>query len=136
MIREENPPFGYWTKKVAQTLLDIMEPVLKKHQLTVDHWQVLNSMPLDDKTNINELLDLLENKGWIDKNNSYEEQTDTLKLTKKGEAAKTTIFNEIHETRKKLFTNISREDFEISLQVMKQIIENKKELHEENDMNE
>jgi hypothetical protein len=128
MISNQNPPFGYLAKEVTQILTNIMEPVLKKYQLTVTHYQVLNSIPLDDQTIVNKMIRTFIDREWVDAENLYDEETQQLKLTKEGLSAQSTIFNEIHATRKLLFKNISNDDFQIAAQVLQQMIENKKEL--------
>lgn len=131
MISEDNPPFGYLTKTVGQILMKVMEPILEKHQLTIPHWQVLNSIPFYEETKRKEILYELATRGWIDQNDLYEEDTNTLRLTRAGIAAQSTIFNEIHARRILLFKNITNEDFQITKKVMEQIIENEKALHKE-----
>jgi hypothetical protein len=128
MISEENPAFGYLTREVGQILMKVMEPVLKKHHLLIEHWQVLNSIPVSEKTKVEEIHQLFSDKGWIDPSNLYERETNKLKLTNTGSAAQQTIFNEIHARRKLLFKDVTNENFQIATQVMKQIIANEKEI--------
>jgi hypothetical protein len=127
----EGKPFGYLTREVGQIIMKVIEPVLERHQLSIAHYQVLNSIPFSEKTKIKEILRLFSDRGWIDPNNPYEEGTNRLKLTKVGLSDTKAIFNEINTRRKLLFKNITNEDFQITIQVMQQIIENEKSLCKE-----
>jgi hypothetical protein len=49
-----------------------MEPILEKHQLSIPHWQVLNSIPFNEETKRKKIIHALATRGRIDPNDLYE----------------------------------------------------------------
>ncbi|HAM80295.1 MarR family winged helix-turn-helix transcriptional regulator [Ornithinibacillus bavariensis] len=132
-------PIGYWLREADKSISAMVNQKLEKYNVTRSHWQVLNTVYERDRISKEDLLNLLSHfiddsmlneiithfirQNWVIELNAPET---LISMTKEGKEVFHDIFSTQQKTRMQLFEGVSEEEYEITINVLKRIIENAK----------
>ncbi|MFF2447796.1 MarR family winged helix-turn-helix transcriptional regulator [Neobacillus sp. NPDC058068] len=133
-------PIGYWLKEADKSISAKVNKNLEQYNLTRLHWQVLNTVYEKDEITKEAIFDLLRNfvdesylseilnnftlKNWMNQLKNSESGTTLIQMTEEGKVAFTEILSTQQKTRMQLFQGITNEEYEITVKVLKQLIDN------------
>ncbi len=128
-------PIGYYLKKTDNLVTEEINNIHKEFDITRTDWQILNSINENAEINRQILIELLSefvNKENIDNTVAklidnqiiYEEKY--LSLTEKGKELYQKCFAKQKEFRQKAMTNITEDEYLITITTLEKIIDNLK----------
>lgn len=130
-------PLGFWIKQLDQLLTEGIDKIQAQFGLTRIDWQILNFLseqsetekesllaamkPFINSKTANEVLNLFNHKGFVNINDNL------VNLTDKGKRQHADCFEKQKEFRKMSMKNISREDYQKTIQTLQKMIDNLKD---------
>lgn len=137
---KEKRPIGYWLKEADKSISAAVNKNLEQYELTRFHWQVLNTVYTKEEATKEDILNLLKNffdsshlsdilndltkKNWLTKEKNSASGITMIQMTGEGKAAFTEISATQQRTRMQLFQGITNEEYETTIKVLKQLIDN------------
>lgn len=129
-------PIGYWLKELDRLIEEIFDHALAEKSLARRHWQTMNALHAgllsktaiaqalrpfwgEDVVTLDGVLGELEHRGWIS-----ESAGDLLTLSADGERAHSAVSEKVHETRRLMLTGLSREQYLVAVDVLRQMASN------------
>lgn len=135
-------PIGYWLKEADKLITAKVNENLAKYNLTRFHWQVLNTIKNKDTVTKEEIFQLLQNfidenqlqqilndfssRNWIIQREDGKLNQSFIQMTEEGNRSFKEILEAQQKTRKQLFEGLTMEDYETTIRVLKQVVENAK----------
>ncbi len=142
LLGKDEKPIGYWLKEADKSISEKVNKNLELYQLTRLHWQVLNTVfekkemtkeailnllrHFVDETKLDEIIDHFVMKKWMIQRNNTESGTTTIQMTEEGQNAFHEILAAQQKTRMELFQGLTKEEYDITMKVLKKIVENAK----------
>jgi DNA-binding MarR family transcriptional regulator len=141
---KKEKPIGFWIKEADKSITANVNKNLEQHDLTRFHWQVFNTIyenmmitkeALSDllsnffgMSKLDEILTLFVRKNWINVIKNSDTGAIEVKLTEEGKREFVKIRATQLGTRKQLFRGVTNEEYETTIKVLKQLIDNAKTL--------
>ena len=135
-------PIGYWLKEADKSISAKVNKNLEQYDLTRFHWQVLNTVYEKESITKGVIFDLLSNffdasqlsdflndfihKNWMTQVEDPALGTTVIQMTAEGKQAFTEILSAQQKTRMQLFQGVTKEEYETTIKVLKQLIDNAK----------
>jgi DNA-binding MarR family transcriptional regulator len=139
LFESADPQFGHWVRRLNHALIQSLSETLKPFELGHSQWQVLSILHKDKNISIKKLreqlnvesgtltgvIDALIRKGWvIREEDPQDRRMKQVKMTEEGKLKWSSLPNPRGAVEQKLVQNISMEDMEKTIKVLKHAYKN------------
>ncbi|WP_028775411.1 MarR family winged helix-turn-helix transcriptional regulator [Shimazuella kribbensis] len=139
MIESTDHQIGHWVRRLNHALIQSLSEALKPYELGHSQWQVLSILYKDNNISIKKLreqlnvesgtltgvIDALIRKGWvIREEDPKDRRMKQVKMTEEGKLKWSSLPNPRGTVKQKLVQDISKEDMDIAINVLKHAYKN------------